>query len=162
MKVHHHDADLCKVGQVDEGVLQVIRLKTELFHGKSEESNSWLGRNFSPHPPHHPVPVEINAKGVDAGDEDVETEVKLVTVDKKGIGYVALHNYRVFLLHFLLLLCVYFDLARNLGSLRSEQKMENRQNYLAWRIYHACSYTTHVVWKFHNVNLSIQTFRQNH
>ena len=37
LKVHHHDEDLCKVGQVDEGVLQVIRLKTELFHGKSEE-----------------------------------------------------------------------------------------------------------------------------
>ena len=75
-----------------------------------------MGENFSPHPPHHPIPVEINAKGVDAGDEDVETEVKLVTVDKKGVGYVALHNYRVFLLHFLLLLCVYFDLARNLGQ----------------------------------------------
>ena len=37
LKIHHHDEDLCKVGQVDEGVLQVIRLKTELFHGKSEE-----------------------------------------------------------------------------------------------------------------------------
>ena len=114
MKVHHHDEDLCKVGQVDEGVLQVIRLKTELFHGKSEESNSWLGRNLSPHPPHHPVPVEINAKRVDTGDEDVEAEVELVPVDEKGVGDVALHNYRVFLLHLLLLLCVHFDLARNL------------------------------------------------
>ena len=75
----------------------------------------WLGENFSQHhPPHHPVPVEINAKGVDAGDEDIEAEVELVTVDEEGIGYVALHNYWVFLLHFLLLLRVNFDLPRNL------------------------------------------------
>ena len=75
----------------------------------------WLGENFSlHHPPHHPVPVEINAKGVDAGDEDIEAEVELVTVDEEGIGYVALHNYWVFLLHFLLLLRVNFDLPRNL------------------------------------------------
>ena len=114
------DEDLCKIGKVDEGVFQVLRLKTELFHGKSEESNSWWGRNFSPHPPHHPVPVEINAKGVDAGDEDIEAEVELVTVDEKGVGYVALHNYRVFLLHFLLLLRVHFDLARNLRQFRNQ------------------------------------------
>ena len=122
--VHRHDEDLCKVGQVDEGVLQVIRFKTELFHGKSEESNSWLGRNLSPHPPHHPVPVEINAKRVDTGDEDVEAEVELVPVDEKGVGDVALHNYRVFLLHLLLLLCVHFDLARNLRQFvfKSEHK----------------------------------------
>ena len=74
-----------------------------------------MGENFSQHhSPHHPVPVKINAKGVDAGDEDIETEVELVTVDEEGIGYVALHNYWVFLLHFLLLLRVNFDLPRNL------------------------------------------------
>ena len=65
-------------------------------------------------PPHHPIPVEINAKGVDACDKNIETKVELVTVDEKRVGYVALHNYRVLLLHFLLLLRVNFDLARNL------------------------------------------------
>ena len=98
-----------------------------------------MGENLSPHPPHHPIPVEINAKGVDAGDEDVETEVKLVTVDKKGVGYVALHNYRVFLLHFLLLLCVYFDLARNLGQfkIRAEKWKIVRITLLGESITHA-------------------------
>ena len=37
LKVHHQDEDLCKVSEVDEGVFQVLRLKTKLFHGKSEK-----------------------------------------------------------------------------------------------------------------------------
>ena len=97
-------------------------------------------------PPHHPVPVEINAKGVDAGDEDIETEVKLVAMDEEGVGYVALHNYWILLLHLLLFLRVHFDLARNLGQYRNQTKKNQSRNYLAWRIYHACSYAAHVVW----------------
>ena len=100
---------------MDEGVFQVLWLKTKLFHGKSVESNAWVKKKQELlHPPHHPILVEINAKGVDAGDEDIETKVELVSVDEKGVGYVALHNYRVFLLHFLLFLRVHFDLSRNL------------------------------------------------
>ena len=74
------------------------------------------------HPPHHPVLVEINAKGVDAGDEDIETEVKLVAMDEEGVGYVALHNYWILLLHLLLFLRVHFDLARNLGQYRNQTR----------------------------------------
>ena len=135
---------------MDEGVLQVLWLKTELLHGKSEEGNSWVEmEEFSLHPPHHPVPVEINAKGVDAGDENIETEVKLVAMDEKGVGYVALHNYRILLLHLLLFFRVHFDLARDLWAVqKSDHKKENNQSwkYLAGRIYHACSYAAHVVW----------------
>ena len=35
---NYHDDDLCKIGKVDEGVLQVLRLTTELLHGKSEDT----------------------------------------------------------------------------------------------------------------------------
>ena len=75
---------------------------------------------MSPPSPDHPVLVEVDAKRVDAGDEHVEPEVELVPVDEKGVGDVALHNYRVFLLHLLLLLRVHFDLARNLRQFRNE------------------------------------------
>ena len=129
-KAYHqdsHDEDLCKIGKVDEGVLQVLWLKTELLHGKSEERNSWVEiEELSLHPPHHPVPVEINAKGVDAGDENIETEVKLVAMDEKGVGYVALHNYRILLLHLLLFLCVHFDLARDLGQYRNQTRKHSK------------------------------------
>ena len=78
-------------------------------------SSSSLGGNFSLcHSPHHPIPVEINAKGVDAGDKNIEAEVELVAMDEKGVGEVALDNYWVFLLYLLLLLRVHFDLSRNL------------------------------------------------
>ena len=76
------------------------------------------------HTPYHPVPVEINAKGVDAGDEDIETEVKLVAMDEEGVGYVALHNYRILLLHLLLFLRVHFDLARNLEQYRNQNRKQ--------------------------------------
>ena len=66
------------------------------------------------HPPHHPVSVKINAKGVDAGDKNIEAEVELVAMDEKGVGEVALDNYWVFLLYLSLLLRMHFDLSRNL------------------------------------------------
>ena len=71
---------------------------------------------ISPHPPDHPVLVEVDAKRIDAGDEHVEPEVELVAVDEQWVGYVALHYDRVLLLHLLLLLRVHFDLARDLWT----------------------------------------------
>ena len=43
--------DLCKIGKVDESVFQVLRLKTELLHGKSEESNPWVKMQELSHTP---------------------------------------------------------------------------------------------------------------
>ena len=103
--------------------LQLEELKKELYH-----------------PPHHPVSVKINAKGVDAGDEDIETEVKLVAMDEEGVGYVALHNYWILLLHLLLFLRVHFDLSRNLRhnvEIRPETTINVRITLLGQSITHA-------------------------
>ena len=92
------------------------------------------------HPPHHPVSVKINAKGVDAGDKNIEAEVELVAMDEKGVGEVALDNYWVFLLYLLLLLRVHFDLSRNLRQnveIRPETTINIRITLLGQSITHA-------------------------
>ena len=92
------------------------------------------------HPPHHPVSVKINAKGVDAGDKNIEAEVELVAMDEKGVGEVALDNYWVFLLYLLLLLRVHFDLSRNLRhnvEIRPETTFNVRITLLGESITHA-------------------------
>ena len=103
--------------------LQLEELKKELYH-----------------PPHHPVSVKINAKGVDAGDKNIEAEVELVAMDEKGVGEVALDNYWVFLLYLLLLLRVHFDLSRNLRhnvEIRPETTINVRITLLGQSITHA-------------------------
>ena len=92
------------------------------------------------HPPHHPVSVKINAKGVDAGDKNIEAEVELVAMDEKGVGEVALDNYWVFLLYLLLLLRVHFDLSRNLRhnvEIRPDTTVNVRITLLGESITHA-------------------------
>ena len=103
--------------------LQLEELKKELYH-----------------PPHHPVSVKINAKGVDAGDKNIEAEVELVAMDEKGVGEVALDNYWVFLLYLLLLLRVHFDLSRNLRhnvEIRPDTTVNVRITLLGESITHA-------------------------
>ena len=103
--------------------LQLEELKKELYH-----------------PPHHPVSVKINAKGVDAGDKNIEAEVELVAMDEKGVGEVALDNYWVFLLYLLLLLRVHFDLSRNLRhnvEIRQDTTVNVRITLLGESITHA-------------------------
>lgn len=60
--------------------------------------------------PDEPVSVEVNAERVYARHKNVDPEVKLVAVDQKRVGDVALHNDGVFLDHFLLVFCVYLCL----------------------------------------------------
>ena len=66
----------CIICQVDVLVIQIVFINCERFCCKANET----------------IVVQVKLDGVDAGQENVESEIELESVDEEGVGDVLLHN----------------------------------------------------------------------